>query len=56
MDKKILDDILQKHKAQPVGHSYIDIIVSRDNYRDFVSDLVTNGFKIESISWWELCV
>jgi hypothetical protein len=55
MDKKILDDILQKHKAQPVGHGYIDIIVSRDNYRDFVSELVTNGFKIESISWWEWC-
>ena len=55
MDKKILDDILQKHKAQPVGDGYIDIIVSRDNYKDFVSDLVTNDFKIKSISWWEWC-
>ncbi|HWB28275.1 MAG TPA: hypothetical protein VG738_22535 [Chitinophagaceae bacterium] len=55
MDKKVLDDILQKHKAQPVGHGYIDIIVSRDNYKDFVSDLVTNGFKIKSISWWKWC-
>lgn len=55
MDKNILDDILEKHKAQPVGHGYIDIIVSRDNYKDFVFNLVTNGFKIESISWWEWC-
>lgn len=55
MDKKILDDILQNHKAQPVGHGYIDIIVFRDNYKDFVSDLVKNGFKIKSISWWEWC-
>jgi hypothetical protein len=55
MDKKTLDDILEKHKAQPVGHGYIDVIVSRDNYKDFVSDLVTNDYKIESISWWEWC-
>ena|SRR5690554_526455 len=55
MNKNTLDDILKQQKAQPVGHGYIDIIVSRDNYKDFVSDLVTNDFKIESISWWEWC-
>lgn len=55
MDKKTLDDILEKHKAQPVGHGYIDIIVSRDNYKDFITDLVVNGFKIRGISWWEWC-
>lgn len=55
MDKKKLDSILEKHNAQPVGHGYIDIIVSRDNYRGFVSDLVSNGFKVKSISWWEWC-
>ena len=53
MDRNTLDDILEKQKAQPVGHGYIDIIVSRDNYMDFVSDLVTNDFKIKSVSWWE---
>ena len=56
MDKTILDNIIEQHKAQPVGHGYIDIIVSRDNYKNFVSDLITNGFRIESISWWEWCV
>ncbi|MES1182146.1 MAG: hypothetical protein ABUL44_05055 [Flavobacterium sp.] len=55
MDKTSLDQIIEKHKAQPVGHGYIDIIVSRDNYKDFVVDLVNNGFIIESISWWEWC-
>lgn len=55
MNKKNLDDILEKYEAQPVGNGYIDIIVSRDNYKDFVSELVRNGFKIESISWWEWC-
>jgi hypothetical protein len=55
MDKTILDNIIEKHKAQPVGHGYIDIIVSRENYKDFISDLVTTGYKIESVSWWEWC-
>ncbi len=55
MDKAILDTILEKHKAQPVGHGYIDIIVSRDNYKDFVTDLVNTGYKIDSVSWWEWC-
>jgi hypothetical protein len=55
MNKIKLDEIIEKHKAQPVGHGYIDIIVIRDNYKDFISDLVNNGFTIESISWWEWC-
>jgi hypothetical protein len=55
MDKRTLDDILEKHKAQPVGHGYIDIIVSRDNYKSLVSDLVSHDFKISSVSWWEWC-
>lgn len=55
MDKAILDNILEKHKAQPVGHGYIDIIISRDNYEDFILDLVTNGYKIDRVSWWEWC-
>lgn len=55
MDKTTLDNILEKYKAQPVGHGYIDIIVSRDKYQDFISDLVINGYKIDSISWWEWC-
>ena len=55
MDKIKLDEILEKNKAQPVGYGYIDIIVSRDNYKVFISDLVENGFNIECISWWEWC-
>ena len=55
MDKTTLDEIIDKNKAQPVGHGYIDIIVSRVNYKDFIWDLVRNGYKIDSISWWEWC-
>lgn len=53
MEKAILDEILEKHKAQPVGQGYIDIIVSRDNYKVFIANLVANGFKISGVSWWE---
>lgn len=55
MDKKTLDHILEKHKAQPAGNGYIDIIVSRENYKPFVADLIQNEFNIRSISWWEWC-
>ena len=55
MDKNILDGILKKYKAQPLGYGYIDIIVTRDNYKDFISDLVTIGYKIVSVSWWAWC-
>ena len=49
MNKSNLD-IFERHKAQPVGHGYIDIIVSRDNDKDFVADLVNNDYEIDSIS------
>lgn len=55
MDKEKLDNLLELHRAQPVGHGYIDIIVSRDNYKPFIADLIKDGFVIESISWWEWC-
>ena len=56
MDKIKLDKIIEKYKAQPVGHGYIDIIVSRDNYSEFVEEIVQNGYNIESVSWWEHCL
>lgn len=56
MDKLKLDNIIEKYKAQPVGNGYIDIIVSRDNYSDFVEEIVKSGYKVDSISWWEHCI
>lgn len=52
-NKVVLESILEKHKAQPVGSGYIDIIVRRENYKDFIVDLLNNDFKIVDISWWE---
>jgi len=51
--KEILDDLLDKYKAQPVGSGYIDIIVSRENYQAFAKAILESGFVIEAISWWE---
>ncbi len=55
MNKETLDQIIKSFKAQPVGNGYIDIIVLRENYKQFITDLIENGFVIKSISWWELC-
>ncbi|WP_434353712.1 hypothetical protein VH441_01425 [Psychrobacter sp. HD31] len=51
--KKVLDKLLLKYKAQPVGSSYIDIIVSRLNYQKFIKEILENKYKIRAISWWE---
>lgn len=51
--KDKLDSLLEKHLAQPVGHGYIDIIVSRDLYKSFAKDVLELGINIKSISWWE---
>ena len=55
MKKEQLDIILEKHRAQPVGNGYIDIIVRREDYQNLIQDLIRSEFEIESISWWEWC-
>ncbi len=51
--KELLDKLLQDYKAQPVGNGYIDIIVMRDNYNSLAEKLLSSGFEISAISWWE---
>lgn len=53
LNKEKLDSILEEYKAQPVGDGYIDIIISRENYKPFARMLIENGLFIEAISWWE---
>ncbi|GBF52157.1 hypothetical protein LPTSP4_36960 [Leptospira ryugenii] len=48
-----LEEILRKYKAQPVGNGYIDVIVNRDYYKDFIAESIFNDFEINAISWWE---
>jgi sulfur carrier protein ThiS len=51
--QKKLNEIILKCKAQPVGNGYIDIIVSRIYYKQFITEIIESGFIIEAISWWE---
>lgn len=53
MDQIELDKLLLKYKAQPVGCGYIDIIVSRENYENFILELYKHNCKVTHISWWE---
>lgn len=39
-NKYKLDLIIRKHKSQPVGCGYIDIIVSRNNYKSLIEEIV----------------
>ena len=55
MDQIELNKLLLKHKAQPVGDGYIDIIVLRENFKSFILDLYEHKFKVTYISWWEWC-
>ncbi len=51
--KEKLDNILARHKAQPVGSGYIDIIVKRENVRQLIEELILYEVKINLITWWE---
>ena len=53
LNKERLDELLEQYKGQPVGAGYIDIIVSREDYKPFAKAIIENGFLIEAISWWE---
>ncbi len=50
-----LDNLLKKHKAQPVGNGYGDIIVPRDSYINFINELTILNLAIETKSWWCHC-
>jgi hypothetical protein len=54
-NKRILDDILQRNKAQPVGQGYIDIIVKREYVENFVKEILSAGFYIKAANLWEYC-
>lgn len=53
--QKKLDRILDVHKAEPVGNGYTEIIVPRDMFGSFVKDVLSQGFRITGITWYEYC-
>jgi hypothetical protein len=50
-----LDHLLDFYKGQPVGIGYGEIIVHRDTYRSFLKNVLSEGFRIWGICWWEYC-
>lgn len=47
-----LDGLIEKFQAYPVGTGYIDIIILRDQYVDFINELTELNLAVNSISWW----
>ena len=53
--KENIDVLLERYKAQPVGKGYIDIIVMKENYKQFIDCIIKENCIIKTISWWEYC-
>ncbi|MFD5019807.1 hypothetical protein ACFWMP_12970 [Paenibacillus sp. NPDC058367] len=50
--QKQVEDILERNKAQPVGHRYIDIITDSRYIRNLVFELTQVGIAINGVTWW----
>ncbi len=48
----IVNDILIKYKAQPVGNGYIDCIVKKEYVKGLINELSNANIKITGVSWW----
>ncbi|MCL2637960.1 MAG: hypothetical protein FWD48_06260 [Oscillospiraceae bacterium] len=55
MVKDNLDDLIEKYKVQPIGHGYIDCIISLDNVFNFINDLSKMKFNVYGLTWWCHC-
>lgn len=53
--QKQVEDILERNKAQPVGHGYIDIITDSRYIRNLVFELTQVGIAINGVTWWCHC-
>jgi hypothetical protein len=47
-----LEKMLTKYKVQPVGKGYIDCIVMKENFEDFITEITSLGILITDVSWW----
>lgn len=50
--QKNLDRLIDEFDGIPVGNGYIDIIILRERYVDFINRLTELHLAIECISWW----
>ena len=47
-----LNRLIEKYDVYAAGSGYIDLIVSREKYVDFIDDLTLTGLMVEAVSWW----
>ena len=48
----MFDRVVREYAVHIVGNGYIDIIVTRDRYADFINELTETGFVVGAVSWW----
>ncbi len=46
-----VEEILEKHKSQPVGSGYIDLITSSNQIQSLISELTSIGIAINGVTW-----
>lgn len=47
-----LEKLIELYDIYVVGNGYVDLIIMKDKYSDFIDDLSEIGLMIEGISWW----
>lgn len=47
-----LDNLIEQFTGEPVGDGYIDIIIIRERYAEFIHTLTALNLAIECVSWW----
>ncbi len=50
--QKKLDRLIDEYAGNPVGNGYIDIIILREKYIDFINGLTELNLAIECVGWW----
>ena len=53
--QKQIEDLLEKNKAQTVGHGYIDAITDFKHIESLISGLSQIGIAIDCVTWWCHC-
>lgn len=49
---KKLNELLKKYCVEPIGNGYIECIVQKEFFINFVNELTKLGIAIEGCSWW----
>ena len=47
-----LNKLIEKYEVCPTGSGYIDLIISREKFIEFIDELTQIGLMVEAVSWW----